>query len=148
MTQADEKVVRLGSQEGQDPEVPEDFLTKSQKDTGRVALFVSLLTVILVVIFYFSTNQSIEGLSGAIKETTAVQEQVVEMNERMQTLERRLAGLESVPAEARRVILGTMLQDMAQRVGSIAEEAETEEQGAKLRQARELLQEVEQDLVK
>ncbi|MGE4265789.1 MAG: hypothetical protein AB7E46_15095 [Desulfovibrio sp.] len=118
-------------------------MVKTNRDMGKVALFVSLLAVLLVVIFFFGLNQNISGVSAQVKELSKVTGQLEDMNGKLATLEEHVAAFDALPQKARRMVYATMLQELSQRVGSLSATADTEEQVAKLTNAMQLIQEVQ-----
>lgn len=55
---------------------PEQLLAETRKDLGKVALFVSILTVVLLVIFFYSVNQNVSALQGDVEELATLQGEV------------------------------------------------------------------------
>jgi hypothetical protein len=124
------------------PGVPEDALTKPYRDMGRVALFVSLLTVVLMVVFVFGFNQNISGLNDEIKSLGTLRTDMQGVSAKMDALEAKVAEFDALPAKAKRMVFAGMLQDMAQRAGAMSIEVGDEAAVDKLNQARGLLLEV------
>jgi uncharacterized protein YoxC len=56
---------------------PQKLLEQARKDMGKVALFVSLLAVALVVVFFFGMHQNLVGLEEEFGHSLEQQEQVV-----------------------------------------------------------------------
>ena len=121
----------------------EESMSKTYRDMGKVALFVSLLSVLLVVIFFFGLNQNITGVSAKVKELTAVSGQMEQVNGKLAALEERVATFDALPQKAKRMMYATMLQELAQRVAYLSATADTEEQVTKLTNAMQLIQEVQ-----
>jgi uncharacterized protein YybS (DUF2232 family) len=147
--QTSEKVTNLGH----DPKKltskeAEEIKNNTNRDLGKVALFISLMAIILLVVFFFGLNQNMTGLTDEVKEISALQEQMSSMESRMVTVEEDVAALENLPQEARRMVVRSMLQEMAQRVRYMSIQVENEQQSTKLNQAMELLEEVQVDLQK
>lgn len=124
----------------------EEIKAKTNSDLGKVALFVSLLTVILLVVFFFGLNQNVTGLTEEVRDIPGIKERIATMDSRIEGMETDLAALKDLPQESRRMVLRTMLQDMAQRAGYLTQQVDNEEQSAKLNQAMQLLEEVQTDL--
>jgi len=127
-------------------EEAEDIKNKTNSDLGKVALFVSLLTVILLVVFFFGLNQNVTGLTQEVQDIPEIKEQIATMTERIDGMETEMAALQELPQESRRMVVRTMLQDMAQRAGYLTGQLDSEEQSAKLNQAMQLLEDVQSDL--
>lgn len=126
----------------------EEIKARTNSDLGKVALFISLLAVILLIVFFFGMNQNMTGLTDEVQDIPEMKEQIATMGERMNAMETEMTALQELPQEARRMMVRSMLQEMAQRVGYMSIEVENEQQSAKLNQAMELLQEVQTDLSK
>lgn len=166
--------------------VPEDFLTRSQRDGGKVALFVAILAILLVAILFFSLNQNITGLGQKVDELASLresvqgldqqlaelgvqtrnnvarldnrintetqnvrtrsEEQYAAMDGRMVEVEGRLENLDELAAEAKRMVMSSMLQELTQRVGYLSQQVEGEEQARNLAEARKLLEQVQTEM--
>lgn len=122
------------------PQAAEAF-DKTSRDMSKVALFVSFLAVVLMIVFFFGQNQKLDGLSAHVKT------EVAGLNGRMVQVEDKIVALETLPKKSKMMVMGTMLQDMAQRAAYLGSQMDTEEQNAKLRQAMELMQQVQSELV-
>lgn len=137
-----EKVRTLKTDQQREPRSrgsdPEKILAETRKDMGKVALFVSLLTVVLVVVLYFVVDQNISGLSGQVQEAAALEQE-------LNTLDARVTDMENLPAQTRNLILSNDLVEMSQRAEYLAGQLD-EEQSAKLAQAGALILEVQQGL--
>ncbi len=137
-----EKVVHINK--GAEQELQERPSSTVNRDLGKAALFLSILTVLLLVVFFYALNQNMAGLSDEVRELTKLRGQVGELDTRMVLMEDKIAILDKVPAIARRTMLRSMVQDLSQRAAFIADEVEDETQGRQLRQAMELLDQVRQ----
>ena len=135
-----EKVRTLKTDQQREPRGsdPEKILAETRKDMGKVALFVSLLTVVLVVVLYFVVDQNISGLSGQVQEAAALEQEV-------NALDARVADMENLPAQTRNLILSNDLAEMSQKAEYLSGQLEGEE-AAKLEQAGVLLREIQQGL--
>lgn len=127
-------------------EEAEEIKAKTNGDLGKVALFVSLLTVILLVVFFFGLNQNVTGLTEEVRDIPEIKERIATMSSRIDGMETEMAALKDLPQESKRMVVRTMLQDMAQRAGYLTEQVDNEQQSAKLNQAMQLLEEVQTDL--
>ena len=127
------------SQTPQDP-TPVEAVDKTSRDMGRVALFVAILAVILLAVFFFGINQNISGLSARVDGLTTLKDDVALLGGRVDTVEARM---EALPVKARKMVVGTMLQEMAQRTAYLGTQMDTEAQNEKLHRAMELLQQVQ-----
>lgn len=137
-----EKVRTLKTDQQVDPHSrhhdPEKIMAETRKDMGKVALFVSLITVVLVVVLYFVVDQNISGLSGQVQEAAALEQEVG-------ALDARVTEMENLPAQTRNLILFNDLAEMSQKAEYLSGQLEGE-QAAKLEQAGVLLREIQQDL--
>ena len=134
--------------DGRGFKLPESSLGGPRRDLGKVALFVSLASMILVVIFFFGLNQNISGLNREVGKVSDMNEKLADLNVRFATVEQKMSAIDAVPAEVKRALVTGMLGDLAQRTGRLAGELDSAEQTAKLNQAVQLLQEVQQELSK
>lgn len=126
----------------------DEIRANTNRDLGKVALFISLLSVILLVVFFFGLNQNMTGLTNEVRDIPEMKQNIATMGERLNSMETEVAALRDLPEEARRMMVRSMLQEMSQRVGYMSIQVENEQQSAKLNQAAELLQEVQADLSK
>lgn len=119
----------------QNDTTPQDF-GDTRRDMSKVALFVSLLSVVLLVVFFFGLNQNLKGMSANVDNLSG----------RMTGIEDKVVALENLPHQSKMMVMGTMLQEMAQRAAFMSTQMETEAQNEKLVQAMELLQQVQTEI--
>ncbi|HDQ41364.1 MAG TPA: hypothetical protein ENN39_10095 [Desulfonatronum sp.] len=124
----------------------EVFETKTGSDLGKVALFVALLAVILMVMLYFSQQQNISGLAGKMDEMQGVKQEMVAVKDHVAVLEEEIATLRDLPKEARKIIVSSLLSESASKINYLISQMESEEQQAKLADIRKMLQELATDL--
>ena len=115
----------------------------TRRDMSKVALFVSLLAVVLLVVFFFGLNQNLKGVSATVEQLAV---STGELTGRMDGIEGKVAELENLPEKSRMMVMGTMLQEMAQRAAYLGTQMQTEEQNEKLHRAMELLQPVQTEI--
>ncbi len=133
-----EKVVHINKETGQEPgETPPP--PKVKGGAGKAALFLSMLTVLLLAVFFYALNRNMAGLTDEVRELGQLRGQVGDLDARMLLVEEKMTILDAVPEIARRTMLRSMLQDLSQRAAFIADEVGNEEQSRQLRQAVELL---------
>lgn len=129
----EEKIVSMDGfrkpKEGENPSMTE-LHTKTSQDISRMALLLALLAVLLAGVLFFKANQNLAGLS---KDVTGLSAKVGVMDARM-------AELENLPAKSKRMVMGTMIMEMAQKASYLSTQIDNPEQAAKLLQAMELLQ--------
>jgi hypothetical protein len=120
----------------------EVFEAKTGSDLGKVALFVALLAVILMVMLYFSQQQNIAGLTEKVDEVQGVRQEIVEIKDHVTALEEEVATLRDLPKEARKIIISGLLSESASKVAYLISQMESEEQQAKLAEIRKMLQDL------
>lgn len=127
---------------GYKPIDEEVFEAKTGSDLGKVALFVALLAVILMVMLYFSQQQNISGLSEKVDGVNGVKHELVEVRDHLATLEQEVATLRDLPEQARKIIISGMLSESASKVDYLISQVESQEQQARLKEVRKMLNEV------
>jgi len=115
----------------------------TRRDMSKVALFVSLLAVVLLVVFFFGLNQNLKGVSATVEQLAVSSG---DLAGRVDSVEGKLAELENLPEKSRMMVMGTMLQEMAQRTAYLGTQMQTQEQNEKLHRAMELLQQVQTEI--
>lgn len=116
---------------------------KTSRDMGKVALFVAILSVVLLVVFFFGLNQNLKGVSARVDGVAAINS---DLTSRMVNVEDKIVALEKLPHKSKMMVMGTMLQDMAQRAAYLGSQMDTEGQSEKLQRAMELLQQVQTEI--
>ena len=133
---------------------------KAGRDMGKAAVFISILTVLLLVVFFYALNRNMAGLASQVEELTALRTQVTDMGGTLgsvrdnigkiegdiATMQEKMTILDAVPSMAKRTMLRSMLHDLSQRADFIAQETEDGAQSAKIRAAMELLGQVESQM--
>lgn len=149
-----------GHVSGSKPIDEEAFEIKTSSDLGKVALFVALLAVILMVMLYFSQQQNIVSMSEKLDEVQGVKQELVEVkdqiassNEHISTVQQNVAGLEQemetlrdLPEQARKVILTGLLKESASKIQYLSSQVENADQQEKLAQIQKMLEEVQSGL--
>lgn len=120
----------------------EVFEAKTGSDLGKVALFVALLAVVLMVMLYFSQQQNITGLAGKVDEVQGVKQEVAAVKDHVAALEEEVAALKDLPKETRKILISGMLSESASKVEYLISQVESEEQQAKLAEIRKMLKDV------
>jgi len=129
----EEKVVSMDDyRKPKENEVPSmtELNTKTSQDISRMALLLALLAVLLAGVLFFKANQNINVLT----------EDVTGLSSKVGTMDARMAELENLPAKSKRMVMGTMIMEMAQKASYLSTQVDNQEQAAKLLQAMELLQ--------
>jgi Tfp pilus assembly protein PilO len=120
----------------------EVFEAKAGRDLGKVALFVALLAVVLMVILYFSQQQSIVELSGKVDEVKGVKQEVTAVKDHVAALEKEVVALQDLPNEVKKIIISGMLKESASKVEHLITQVENAEQQAKLAEIKKMLKDV------
>lgn len=106
---------------------------RAAKDVSRVALVVSLLSVVFAAVVFFMLN----------KEVTVVNKGIASMGDRVDGVEVRMAELNKLPAKSKRLVIATLLAEMTQKASYLEGQVDAPEEAAKLTQAVELLKSIE-----
>ncbi len=107
-----------------------DLNAKTSQDISRMALLLALLAVLLAGVLFFKANQNINVLGTDIKGIAT----------KVGAMDVRMAELENLPAKSKRMVMGTMIMEMAQKASYLSTQLDNPEQAAKLLQAMELMQ--------
>ncbi len=131
---AEEKVVSMDDyrKTAEAKEVPtlEQLNAKTSNDISRMALLIALVAVLLTGVLFFKANQSIGVLHTDISG----------IDQKIGTIDVRMAELENLPAKSKKMVLSTIIMEMAQKASYLSGQVDNQEQAAKLLQAMELLQ--------
>jgi len=144
---AQEKIKPVGedSMSGSNPAFSNDEVGAVKKDMGLVGIIISVLAVLLLVVFYYAVNNSMDELSGEVGQITETRQMVQDLDTKMSEMDARIAEVENLPVVVRSMVLGGMLEEMSQKAGYIGAYV-TEEQKARLEQAQELMKQVQEEL--
>jgi len=129
----EEKVVSMDNYRNpKESEVPSahELNAKTSQDISRMALLLALLAVLLAGVLFFKANQNLNVLS----------QDVSGISSKIGNMDARMAELENLPAKSKRMVMGTMIMEMAQKASYLSTQIDNPEQAAKLLQAMELLQ--------
>lgn len=129
----EEKVVSIEEyRKPKEEDVPStsELNAKTSQDISRMALLLALLAVLLAGVLFFKANQNLNVLSQDVSGISA----------RVGTMDARMAELENLPAKSKRMVMGTLIMEMAQKASYLSTQIDNPEQAAKLLQAMELLQ--------
>lgn len=143
MDASKDKVYTLGrNQSGpSDEQVAAEITAKTNRDMGRVALFVSILAVILLTVFFFGVNQNMTGLTAQVKDVGLMKEQLA-------TVQQQVAALENLPAATKKMVLSSMLAETAQKLAYVQSQAPEGEAAARLAKAIEEITAAQAELAK
>ncbi|KAF0231554.1 MAG: hypothetical protein FD177_2752 [Desulfovibrionaceae bacterium] len=129
----EEKVVSMDEyRNNKENDVPSmsELNAKTSQDISRMALLLALLAVLLAGVLFFKANQNLNVLS---KDVSGI-------SSKIGTIDAKMAELENLPAKSKRMVMGTMIMEMAQKASYLSTQVENPEQAAKLLQAMELMQ--------
>ncbi|WP_462324222.1 hypothetical protein [Desulfoplanes sp.] len=136
--EAQEKDMRTETQAVNYAEEVQKDLIDTRKDSGKVAIAISIMSIILLVVFYFGFRQNLTELRHKVETLNGLQPRVV-------TLEQDVASLKTLPQKTKYMLMGTMTREMANTADYLGSQAASKEQAAKIRQARKLLEEIRQE---
>jgi hypothetical protein len=126
---------------------PEELLKEVKKDMGKVALIVSIMAVMLMVVFYFSMKLTVGSMEKKIAELYPVKKQVVVLDKSITDLKTRMAKIEQLPEETRKMIYGDILSELTQKAEYLSSHLKGE-QKEKLLKVQHILKDLETNLVK
>jgi hypothetical protein len=118
-------------------EVQKDLID-TRKDSGKVAIAISIMSIILLVVFYFGFRQNFTELRHKVEALNGLQSRVV-------TLEQDVTALKTLPQKTKYMLMGTMTQEMANKAAYLGTQAASKEQAAKILQARQLLDDIQKE---
>ena len=126
----EEKVVSMdGFRKPKDNDAPfvNEITVKTSRDISRTAL---VLAMLMAGVLFFKANQNLNALTRDVNGISA----------KVGTMDTRMAELENLPAKSKRMVMSTMILEMAQKASYLSTQVDDKEQAAKLLQAMELLQ--------
>ncbi|GFK95660.1 hypothetical protein NNJEOMEG_03528 [Fundidesulfovibrio magnetotacticus] len=129
----EEKVVSMDEfRKPKENEVPSlaELNAKTSQDISRMSLILALVAVLLAGVLFFKSNQSVNVLT----------KDVAGISAKVGVMDARMAELENLPAKSKRMVMGTLIMEMAQKASYLSTQVDNPEQAAKLLQAMELLQ--------
>jgi hypothetical protein len=118
-------------------EVQKDLID-TRRDSGKVAIAISIMSIILLVVFYFGFRQNFTELRHKVEALNGLQSRVV-------TLEQDVTALKTLPQKTKYMLMGTMTQEMANKAAYLGTQAASKEQAAKILQARQLLDDIQKE---
>lgn len=116
------------------------------RDMNKIALFISLAAVILLLGLYMHLNQSLKTLNQQVQDLSAIKTTVSTLDTKIGTMETRVADLETLPAKTRATLMSSILQEMSQKTSYMSTQLDSPEQQDKLMRAKELIQQVQTEL--
>jgi len=132
MEASKEKVYTLGraASAPSDAQVTAEITAKTNRDMGRVALFVSILAVILLTVFFFGLKQNMAGLTEQVKDLGQVKKELV-------TMQQQVAALETLPQTTKKMVLSSMLAETSQKLAYVQSQLPEGEAAVQLAKAIE-----------
>ena len=131
----------------------EEVMKESRKDFGKVALIISMLSVLLLVVFFFGLNQNITGIANEVETLVPLKGEVATLNTQvggiqteMGTMNEKIAMLEKLPEKMQRMVISDALQDMEIKLNAISSQMQEGEQAEQLKQARDLILSIQSKL--
>ncbi|EPR30478.1 hypothetical protein dsat_1618 [Alkalidesulfovibrio alkalitolerans DSM 16529] len=123
---AAEKISTLNDYRHEPENQPAEAPEKTSRDMGKVALFVSILAVLLLVVFFFGLNQNLKGLTAEVQV----------MSGDVAALKTTVADM---PEQVRKSIVADELFEITSKLGYMRGKV-SEEQAARLTEALTILQ--------
>jgi cell division protein FtsB len=120
--------------------------TDSGRNMNKIAMFISLAAVILLLGLYMHLNQSLTTLNRQVQDLSAIKTTVSTLDTKINTMETRVADLETLPAQTRAALMSSILQEMSQKTSYMSTQLDSPEQQDKLMRAKELIQQVQTEL--
>lgn len=117
-----------------------------RRDMSKIALFASLVAVILLLGFYFNLNQNIKHLTTQVQDLASIKTSVATLDTKVGTMESKVADLETLPAKTRAALMSSILDEMGQKTSYMSSQLQSPEQQDKLMKAKELIQQVQTEL--
>lgn len=118
----------------------------TRRDMSKIALFASLVAVILLLGFYFNLNQNIKNLTAQVQDLASIKTSVATLDTKVGTMESKVADLETLPAKTRAALMSSILEEMSQKTSYMSSQLQSPEQQDKLMKAKELIQQVQTEL--
>jgi len=118
----------------------------TRRDMSKIALFASLVAVILLLGFYFNLNQNIRNLTTQVQDLASIKTSVATLDTKVGTMESKVADLETLPAKTRAALMSSILEEMSQKTSYMSSQLQSPEQQDKLMKAKELIQQVQTEL--
>lgn len=140
MSAEENRIYIVGSESETEEPSTETNTGKGQKsggDMGKIAMIVSLLSVVLLVIFFFGLNRNLAGVTEEVKALRGLRSDV-------QGLDHRVGELEVLPGTMKY----NMVTEMEMQSILLARQIKNPDQMEKLQQVRELLLQLKSDFAK
>jgi hypothetical protein len=138
-----EKVVSMSeyskdSAEARSEAISAKAALETSRDMGKAALILTVITVVLLSVFYFMLSDQIAGNG---KDVEALRANLTGVGQNLAALDARVNGLENIPAKSKQMVIGAMIQEMTQKAAFLSRETADPAQKEKLDKALQLLKE-------
>ena len=138
-------VLQKESKSQKNEQRPEELLKEVKKDMGKVALIISIMCVMLMVVFYFSIKLTVGTIEKKMAELYPVKKQVVILDKTVGDLQSRMAKIEKLPEETRKMIYGDILNEISQKAEYLSQHLKGSDRD-KLMKVQRILRELETTL--
>ncbi len=138
-------VLQKESKSQKNEQRPEELLKEVKKDMGKVALIISIMAVMLMVVFYFSIKLTVGTIEKKMAELYPVKKQVVILDKTVGDLQSRMAKIEKLPEETRKMIYGDILNEISQKAEYLSQHLKGSDRD-KLMKVQRILRELETTL--
>ncbi|WP_461833991.1 hypothetical protein [Desulfothermus sp.] len=138
-------VLQKESKSQKNEQRPEELLKEVKKDMGKVALIISIMAVMLMVVFYFSIKLTVGTIEKKMAELYPVKKQVVILDKTVGDLQSRVAKIEKLPEETRKMIYGDILNEISQKAEYLSQHLKGSDKD-KLMKVQRILRELETTL--
>ncbi|HMM38450.1 MAG TPA: hypothetical protein PKB11_06790 [Desulfovibrio sp.] len=119
---------------------PAGETSRTGRDFGKLALVLALLSLVLVVIFFFGLSSNLKGISEEMR-------QVANLKTELAAVQAQMALVQSQPTEgSRKLLVSAMIEDMAQKAAFLGGMIQNEEQARRMAQVQESLRQIQLEL--
>ncbi|MDK2956170.1 MAG: hypothetical protein PWQ57_1666 [Desulfovibrionales bacterium] len=124
----------------------QDVGKASPRDMGKAAIIIAILSVVLLVIFFFGLNQNLAGLTKQVAKLSSLEGEVARIDETVTAVDARMTELEKLPQKTRNMMIDQSLDELSNRLNYMSGYLGDEESSDKLYQAMQLLKQVQAGL--
>ncbi|CCH47534.1 hypothetical protein [Pseudodesulfovibrio piezophilus] len=125
-----------GENGAKNDEVRANRMGNTQKDMSKVALIVSLLSVLLLVIFFFGMNQNIAGLTDEVQSLGVLRDDV-------NSLDQQVVQMQSdIPHEMQRMLAHDIVNEMTMKAFYLTDTLQDESLRVKMQEVLQGLKEI------
>jgi hypothetical protein len=127
----------------------------SPRDMGKAAIIIAILSVVLLVIFFFGLNRNLAGLTKQVNQLSSLEGEVARIDQTVTTvdgkvsaMDERMTELEKLPQKTRNMMIDQSLNELNDRLNYMSGYLGDEASSDKLYQAMQLLKQVQAGLDK